>query len=45
MDRQVKEPSDVLSEFLNYIDQIRYDYKAAHDAVKERREASSGSAA
>ena len=35
MDRQVKEPSDVLSEFLNYIDRIRYDYKAAHDAVKK----------
>ena len=35
MDRQVKEPSDVLSEFLSYIDRIRYDYKAAHDAVKK----------
>lgn len=35
MDRQVKEPSEVLSEFLNYIDRIRYDYKAAHDAVKK----------
>ena len=35
MDRQVKEPSDVLSEFLNYIDRIRYDYKATHDAVKK----------
>lgn len=35
MDRQVKEPSEVLSEFLSYIDRIRYDYKAAHDAVKK----------
>lgn len=40
MGRRVeKEPSEVLSEFLAYIDRIRYDYKAAHDAVKkeERR--------
>ena len=35
MDRQVKEPSEVLSEFLSYIDRIRYNYKAAHDAVKK----------
>ena len=35
MDRQVKEPSEALSEFLSYIDRIRYDYKAAHDAVKK----------
>ena len=35
MDRQVKEPSEVLSEFLSYIDRIRYDYKTAHDAVKK----------
>ena len=35
MGRRVeKEPSEVLSEFLAYIDRIRYDYKAAHDAVK-----------
>ena len=36
MGRRVeKEPSEVLSEFLAYIDRIRYDYKAAHDAVKK----------
>ena len=28
-----KEPSEVLSDFLNYIDQCRHDYQAAHDAV------------
>ena len=42
MDRQVKEPSDVLSEFLNYIDRIRYDYKAAHDAVKKEEKRQTG---
>lgn len=36
MGRRVeKEPSEVLSEFLAYIDRIRYDYKAVHDAVKK----------
>ena len=36
MGRRVeREPSEVLSEFLVYIDRIRYDYKAAHDAVKK----------
>ena len=36
MGRRVeKEPSEVLSEFLAYIDRIRYDYKTAHDAVKK----------
>lgn len=36
MGRRVeKEPSEVLSEFLAYIDRIRYDYKAAYDAVKK----------
>ena len=35
MSKQEKEPSEVLSEFLNYIDKIRYDYKASHDAVKK----------
>ena len=36
MGRRVeKEPSEVLSEFLAYIDRIRYDYKAARDAVKK----------
>ena len=35
MNKKVKEPSEVLSEFLNYIDRCRYDYKAAHDAVKK----------
>lgn len=36
MGRRVeKEPSEVLLEFLAYIDRIRYDYKAAHDAVKK----------
>ncbi len=35
MDRQVKEPSEALSEFLSYIDRIRYDYKTAHDAVRK----------
>lgn len=35
MSKQEKDPSEVLSEFLNYIDRIRYDYKAAHDAVRK----------
>lgn len=36
MGRRVeKEPSEVMSEFLAYIDRVRYDYKAAHDAVKK----------
>lgn len=34
MSKQEKNPSEVLSEFLSYIDRIRYDYKAAHDVVK-----------
>lgn len=34
MTKQEKEPSEVLSEFLNYIDRVRYDYKTAQDAVK-----------
>lgn len=34
MDRKEKEPSEVLSDFLNYIDRIRYEYKAAEDAMK-----------
>lgn len=28
-----KEPSEVLSDFLNYIDKCRHDYQTAHDAV------------
>lgn len=28
-----KEVSEVIADFLNYIDQCRNDYKAAHDAV------------
>ena len=28
-----KEPSEVLSDFLNHIDQCRHDYQAAHAAV------------
>lgn len=28
-----KEPSEVLTDFLNYIDKCRHDYQAAHDAV------------
>ena len=36
MGRRVeKEPSEVLSGILAYVDRIRYDYKAAHDAVKK----------
>lgn len=34
MTKQEKEPSEVLSEFLNYIDRVRYGYKTAQDAVK-----------
>lgn len=34
MDKREKEPSEVLSDFLNYIDRIRYEYKAAEDAMK-----------
>ena len=34
MSKQEKDPSEVISDFLNYIDQIRRDYKTAHDAVK-----------
>lgn len=37
MNKNLKEPSEVLSDFLNYIDRIRYDYKASHDAVKKDR--------
>lgn len=33
MRKREKEPSEVLSDFLNYIDQCRHDYQAAHDAV------------
>lgn len=33
MRKREKEPSEVLSGFLNYIDQCRHDYQAAHDAV------------
>ena len=35
MSKQEKDPSEVLSEFLSYIDRIRYDYKSAHDAVRK----------
>lgn len=35
MNKKVKEPSEVLSDFLNYIDRCRYDYQQAHDAVKK----------
>lgn len=35
MSKAEKAPSEALSEFLAYIDRIRYDYKAAHDAVKK----------
>ena len=28
-----KEPSEILSDFLNYIDKCRHDYQTAHDAV------------
>ena len=34
MSKREKDPSEVISDFLNYIDQIRCDYKTAHDAVK-----------
>lgn len=34
MSKQEKDPSEIISDFLNYIDQVRCDYKAAHDAVK-----------
>lgn len=34
MSKREKDPSEVISDFLNYIDQIRCDYKKAHDAVK-----------
>lgn len=34
MDKREKEPSEVLSDFLNYIERIRYEYKAAEDAMK-----------
>lgn len=34
MDKREKEPSEVLSDFLNYIERIRYEYKAAQEAVK-----------
>lgn len=33
MRKREKEPSEVLADFLNYIDQCRRDYQAAHDAV------------
>ena len=33
MRKREKEPSEVLSDFLNYIDQCRHDYQATHDAV------------
>ena len=33
MRKRDKEPSEVLADFLNYIDQCRRDYQAAHDAV------------
>lgn len=33
MSKKEKEPSEVLADFLNYIDQCRRDYQAAHDAV------------
>lgn len=31
--KQEKEPSEHLQEFLNYIDQVKAEYNAAHDAV------------
>ena len=34
MKEKEKEPPEVLSDFLNYIDRIRYEYKAAQEAVK-----------
>ena len=33
MRKREKEPSEVLADFLNYIDQIRHDYQEARDAV------------
>lgn len=36
MSKREKDPSEVISDFLNYIDQIRCDYKTAHDAVKRK---------
>lgn len=33
MRKRENEPSEVLSDFLNYIDQCRHDYQAARDAV------------
>ena len=45
MRKREKEPSEVLSDFQNYIDQIRCDYKTAPDAVKREDKRSSGSAA
>lgn len=33
MRKRDKEPSEVLADFLSYIDQCRHDYQAAHDAV------------
>lgn len=33
MRKRQKKPSEVLADFLNYIDQCRNDYQAAHDAV------------
>lgn len=35
MNRQEREPSEVLSEFLNYIDYCRNRHQAASDAVKK----------
>ena len=34
MNKKEKEPSEVLSDFLNYIDRCRYEYQRANDAVK-----------
>ena len=34
MNKTEKQPSEVLSEFLNYIDRCRYEYQNAHDAMK-----------
>lgn len=34
MTKKDKEPSEVLADFLNYIDRIRYEYKTAQEAVK-----------
>ena len=34
MKEKKKEPSETLSDFLSYIDQIRSEYKAAEDAMK-----------